>query len=738
MKVSRVLLSVLMLLALLSPLGCSCQGPPPAALINGTSLVARAAGRYFEAYEGGRWKRIVVEGANIGASTPGHWFGELSGTKKLFRQWFEQISEMNADTVRVYTLLNPEFYEALNEFNRANEEHRLWLLQEIWPPDTIPGDNLFDSKYEADYHREIKLDIDALMGQADITERKGRAWGKFKVNIFPYLLGILVGREITYEEAKATNDANRDRAGYDGRYVRTTGDANPVESWLAQATDYTESYAEEKYSWQVPVGFVSWPTLDPMVHPTELTPGGAKEDEVDDSQALNPAHLVAGPDAKAGLFGAYHIYPYYPDFMYREPGYAQYSDEQGVLRYGGYLRQFMSIHPDYPAVVAEFGIPTSLVAAHIHPEGFGHGGVDEKQQGVMIARMMRAILKEGYAGGVIFEWADEWAKRTWSTMPYMIPFERHILWHNMMDPEQNFGILADDSNHKPFGGKERLLWRAAKAGGKATGSGGVSALYADADEAYLYLAVEFAGGEGAALRPDTPGDLALAIGISTLGPDRGTVKLPVGGLPDLPAGAEFLLQLSGSAGGSILARPDYNRGTSRFIAAPATDSDFEQITWVSNRQQVSQADGTVFPPIYTNESVLHYGVFQPADKRYDSLAHWYVADSGKKVYIRLPWMLLNVSDPSSNTVLRDDRTNLPPGPTGLRDNYGLDALGTVKTPGFLFFVAATRAGAPVDYQPRAGNAFRVDAKPYLWPGWDKPGYSGRLKQSYPEIKNLFK
>ena len=730
-KKSRNLAGVLAVLILVMPLVASCgKQTQDFALTGGTSVASRTSGRYFEVYRDGEWQRLLVKGANIGASVPGHWFGELAISKDQYRQWLEEIAGMNANTIRVYTLLDPPFYAALADYNRGHNDKRLWLLQEIWPPDTIPNNNMFDKAYLDDYKKEIQLDLDALKGNADIAVRKGRAYGQFKADVSPYLLGILVGREITTDEAKGTNDANRDKTGYEGRYVQTTDGANAVEVWLAEMSDFVESRAQDEYKWQVPVAFVSWPTLDPIVHPTELTPGGQKADEVDDSQELNPAHLGAGPDAKAGFFGAYHIYPYYPDFMYREPSYANYVDEQGILRYGGYLQQFMSVHPEYPAVIAEFGLSTSLNPAHIQPEGFNHGEVSEKQQGEMLSRLMRAIVKEGYAGGVLFEWADEWAKRSWTTMPYMIPFERHIYWHNMMDPEQNFGILAMDPEHKPFSGRQKLLWRAA-------GGGPLSALYADSDGAFLYLKLVLAGQDGLTLKPESPGDLQLSIGISTLGPGSGTVKLPVPGLPDLPAGAEFLLQISGKDGALFLARPDYNRGTSRFMAAPAADTSFEHITFAVNRQQVSQADGTVFPAIETDDSLLNYGIFNTASKDYNSLAHWYVSGSGREVYIRLPWLLLNVSDPSSRKVIHDMRADLPPGPVGLRDKYGLDALKVENTKGFAFYVAAARGGALADYQPKSGSGFKPNARIYLWQGWDKASYRERLKQSYPEVTGLF-
>ena len=68
----------------------------------------------------------------------------------------------------------------------------------------------------------------------------------------------------------------------------------------------------------------------------------------------------------------------------------------------------------------------------------------------MIARMTDAIVREAYAGAIVFEWIDEWAKKTWSTENYMIPYERHVLWHNVLDPEQNYGLMAVEAKPPTF------------------------------------------------------------------------------------------------------------------------------------------------------------------------------------------------------------------------------------------------------------------------------------------------
>jgi hypothetical protein len=724
-----------LLFTLLSIAGCGCDRASwPVEQTGDTSMTARAQERYMEVYTESGWERFPVKGVNIGTALPGKWFSEFPADRELYLDWFRKIGDMNANTIRVYTLLDPVFYEALDEHNRSNSGERLWLLQEVWPDDVIPDNNLYDPGFSQGYSEEIALDLDALHSGYEIQQRSGRAWGEYKADVYPYLLGIIIGREISAEEVQVTNESNAGRGDYEGRFVRTTG-ASPTETWMAEMCDYAASYAQDTYGWQIPVSFVSWPTLDPMVHPTESTPGADKSQEADDSQVLDPAHLEAGPEAKAGLFGTYHIYPYYPDFMYREPAYAEYQDEEGGFRYGGYLQQFIALHPSYPALVGEFGLSTSLGTAHIQPEGLDHGGVSEIEQGEMVGRMMRAIIREGYAGGVVFEWADEWAKRTWFTMPYMIPFDRHIYWHNLMDPEQSFGILAYEPDHLPFSGGETLVWE--REAGPTSPEEPLLSLRVDHNEGFLFLKVGFSDGSTSSFLPTSGEEEQLFIGIDTFGRRNGTIRLPLTGLPELPSGVEFLLRIDAENGARLLARPDYNLAASRFAAAPADDDVFVAIDPETNRSQVNQLDGTEYPAIRYDESTLEYGVFDPEDPDYHSQAHWYVDQEEDNIYVRLPWTLLNVSDTSSSTIIHDERQDLPAGPAALRVEYGRDALGTEKTDGFLFYAAVADAEGLVDFMPRDGAAFKGDTVPYTWPGWDQPLYRSRLKKGYPDIADVF-
>jgi len=147
-----------------------------------------------------------------------------------------------------------------------------------------------------------------------------------------------------------------------------------------------------------PVAIVSWPTLDVKEHDSEWNKLGNKSLEYNDKVSIDIKNISCEPKMKAGFFGAYHIYPNYPDFMNNESKYNDYQDEQGRLRYGGYLQEFMEGHNKYPALVAEFGLATGMGTAHLSPDGLNHGGLTEEQQGKGIVRMMQAIKREGYAG----------------------------------------------------------------------------------------------------------------------------------------------------------------------------------------------------------------------------------------------------------------------------------------------------------------------------------------------------
>src|SRR5205809_765297 len=95
-----------------------------------------------------------------------------------------------------------------------------------------------------------------------------------------------------------------------------------------------------------------------------------------------------------------------------------------------------------PVRIGETGVPSSRGIAHLQPQGWNHGGHTERAQGEIDARLMMDIDEAGLAGGVLFALLDEWFKRNWMVFDFEVPAERKPLWLNVLDPEENYGLLA--------------------------------------------------------------------------------------------------------------------------------------------------------------------------------------------------------------------------------------------------------------------------------------------------------
>ena len=663
----------------------------------GTRIEARTAGSGFEVLVAGNWEDFYTRGVNIGSSVPGKWFTEFSYDEALYLKWFEQIGAMNANTIRVYTLLPPQFYSALVYYNEKHPEAKLWLYQEIWPEEHPAENNYLGGEYNAAYQAEIKMDIDALHGQANIPKRQGRAYGYYTADVSPYIVGYLVGREMEPEEVISTNDKNTGFV-FNGNYLYTEANASPTEAWLAMCCDYVLQYEEDNYAWQHPVGIVSWPTLDPTEHDSEWNETGDKSKQYNDKVAVDINHISTHEKLQSGFFGAYHIYPNYPDFMNNESSYAAYSDEAGSFRYGGYLQEFIAGHQKYPAIVAEFGLATGSGNAHENPDGYNHGGLTEAAQGSGIVRMMKAIEKEGYAGAIIFEWTDEWAKKTWITEPYIIPYNRNALWHNAVDPEQNYGIYAMESD-----GPRSLPYQ-------IEDEGVISKMALAADETYLYIELDLK-------RLVDFSQEQLIIGLDTYDRSRGNMKFGTDIATEAASGLEYIIEINGSNEGLLLVQPGYNGSNGKHSSVYSQIGIFETMSLLTNKETTT-ADGTKIPAIVQDLSQLAFGTLE--NNSYNQ-----VQISGKTVSIRIPWTRINVTDPSMMRVVDDPR--IIPSPT-------TDELQTVISEGIL----ASGVLVKRDNNQTVASIGLTNQKAFGWENWDVPTYKERLKDSYAIISEYFK
>jgi hypothetical protein len=669
---------------------------------------ARALGEGFEVRIRDAWQPFYVKGVNLGAALPGKFPSEFPADESTYARWLQLIAAANANVVRVYTILPPAFYRAFKAWNGAHPERALWLVHGVWAE--LPRRSDYDDQaWKARFQTEMRRVVDVVHGRAAIGLRAGHAWGRYDADVSDRVLAYIIGREWEPFSIKAFNTRRRTRTAYAGRFLAVDR-GTPADVWMAEQCDYMLAYEWDAWHAARPIAYTNWPTLDPLRHPTEATqleeqalrkrlglaPNVRLKEYDNDSETLD-AMVVRSTGANvAGYFAAYHAYPYYPDFIGLD---SAYGAARSSSHYLGYLLDLKRHHAGRALLIAEYGVPSSRGVAHLDADGMHHGGHDERAMAERDVRLTREIREAGLAGGILFAWLDEWFKHNWVTIDLELPAERNRLWHNVMDAEQSYGLLglyAGDTA-RPEPGGEPARWRALSVLGDSAGT----RLRVGSDPAYLYLSIE------------TP-----------LGVD--STRWTVGIDTDRPGLMEFQLVLTDTASGHLLVTHTYNpylgprsgmapTGLDAFyqrraaIDATRLEGDFDSLFVATNRFRVARS-GRTFPARGVNRGRLRYGRVAES-----SLADWFWDRAGGLIEVRLPWGLLNVTDPSSRTVLARVRD---PGP-----------FGTEVTDGFRFVVTATRPD---------GSATRfVPARPYVWATWETPVWHERLKPAYYAMQILW-
>jgi tetratricopeptide (TPR) repeat protein len=616
------------------------------------------------------WQKFYVSGVNLGPGAPGYFPAAPPYDGRLYTKWLQKSEELNANTIRVYTLLPPAFYRAYKHHMDAGG--KITLYQQIWVSDP-PNKDLYEPKFVEETKMEIRYAVDAIHGSGDVPPKRARGNGIYDQDISEHVGAILLGRELEASVAIQTNIINGGKQRYLGKYISIpTGTATEV--WFAEMLDYLVNYETEKYNWQHPVAIVNWPPLDPLFHPTEAPnmqevkfrimrgeklemPKEAEDDN--DTVSIDEAKYQITPAFYAGFFASYHVYPYYPDFLLFDPQYLNARDSESLNPMHGYISDLRK-HIPYPLVITEYGIPDSMGISHFHPLGWHHGGHSEEQQGAILRQLSRSIKENGCAGGIVFSLIDEWYKHNWLNVDFEDPVDRAALWLNELDPEKHYGLLGfRPSKWKLFAGEAADWQSEPKIYERHAGGSGPISVQASSDEAFVYLRINGACTE-CLEKPAKSNRTAYAIALNTVaGRGVGLRQLPFAETT-IATGANFLLYLAGAADTRLLIADDYNpyvlqpkpgvpnetELNYRHSFTPRLEGSgtFQELLVETNRRRFGR-DGTMYPGQRYSRSTMRYATF--GDRAKDSLAEWYTDPKSQAVVVRISWGKLLVTDPSS-------------------------------------------------------------------------------------------
>ena len=699
----------------------------------------RVSDNYLEVYDQ-KWRKVFIKGINIGLGIPGYFPGEYPIKKGTYLKLFELTTQLGFNSIRTYTVHPPSFFKALYEFNRSGT--RLYLFQGIWTE--LPEDNDFKGERYASYVQEnIKTAVDCVYGNTVLPERPGYPHGSYDYDTSPYTFAFVFGREWESCSVKKFNESHRETfRQYNGNFL-TIDNGTPFEAWITEMCDFLQEYEHKKYAVSRPVSAINWPTLDPLRHPSEsdyedeLLLQGIKvrsdicnESEDRESLDVKKIHSKNG----AGFFSTYHVYPYYPDFMNND-----YLDEKNTYR--AYLNALKEHHAGQPVLVAEFGVPSSREVTHWHRDGWNHGGHSETSQGEINGILMQSISDAGLAGGMLFSLFDEWFKRNWMFLPYEIPAERNPVWFNFQDAEQNYGLLALYPGYpqkKVALRNDKGEWENATAlYAKSRGSAvfqfydgydktrELTRLAAQHDEGFLYLLLE--------TKAEVDFNNAhYFIGLDTSSSGTGEYLFPMNTKLLSPIGLTFLIHLAGKDKSRILTCQSYDKylNVQKKEIKPVIS---DQAEWVimqnkSNNRRISKDGTRFFPPRVFSMSNLRFGSLDNKNPDHTSLADFFF--SGNSIEMRIPWGLINFTDPSSKTVLWMDKA----GRTRRTEGVRVLAVSYKPEEGRLYAKSTGLKNNITDCLPERLHPENI--KTYSWPDWEVPIYHTYLKESCSLFKNI--
>lgn len=611
----------------------------------------RTEGKEIQIKKEKEFENFLIKGVDVSSSMPGEYASSFAPSEKDYLRWLTDIAEMGANAVRVYTIMDDEFYNAFYTFNK-NSEDKLYLMQGILVSDEANAGA--DDAYGDDFFDRLIKDgldaVDIIHGRKIITTNDMRGTGTYFKDISPWVLGYIVGQEWNSSTVAYTDHREFYDTEYHGDYFETTEDATVFETLLAKVLDRMTSYESKKYKTQRLISFAN----DPLNDPLEYETGYAKQ--IGKYSFINAEHIVPKRKYQGGYFASYRLFDFANEFsehlsQEQQISLAEMIDKTDVEKmYGEYI-PLMSAYHTMPVIAAGYGFSTARGAVTVESEP-----LTEEEQGKKLVQVYREIVKNKWSGAFISSWQDTWERRTWNTA-FSSVITQNYLWHDLQSDGQNYGIMA----YKP-GEKESVCtvdgemseW---KKEDKVLEHNGMS-LSVRTDEEGIYLLVQ--GKDLAEKKLYIPIDTTEKSG-----------SAHVEGIPlSFQRKADFLLCIDGKENTKLLVQERYDAlrenflfettGRDPFIHYPDKDSATFVSVGMALQNQVYIDESLMLTPyeiqqkkalgVWETGKLLH-GKGNPEDSDYNSLSDFCFGN--QCVELRIPWMLLNVGDPSAMEIHSD-------------------------------------------------------------------------------------
>lgn len=660
---------------------------------------------YIKNNEDEKYKAFEVKGVEVASSIAGYYGTDYAVDKKTWLRWFEQIQEMGANTIKVPTIYDDTFYNAFYEFNHARKDP-LYLFQGIQVSDY--ANNSHRDAYSKEFFETLQEDsivaVDIIHGKRNINTNNIKGSGKYRKDISPWVLGYIVGNGWNPGTMAYTNNNKNYKTKYEGKYFITAENSTVFEAMLAEIMDGMASYESKKYKMQRLISFFNDPQNDPFVYEKQYAQQLGKYNHLD-AENIKPTE-----EFKSGYVATYRLYAFCPEFgkYFSQEQKVALSKELEMLNqdlfYDGYT-QLLSNYHSMPVMISGYGFSSARGTDRVA------GPMTEIEQGQALASTHQDIVDSGCSGSIISTWQDTWERRAWNTS-YAVDVQEAFRWHDVQTQAQGYGLLSFDPGNEKLDcyiDGDSSEWEEEE----IVLSIEETTLSVKYDESFVYLLVEKEG---------LTNQTQLYIPIDTT-PKSGSSQSENPKLM-FERDADFLLCILGERNSEILVQERYEAlrenylmqtdAEDPFVSPPLKNSpNFKSIKMICENSNMlledmvgtELKDAKLFDTYKTGGLV--YGNSNPESTDYNSLADFHYGNNC--VEIRIPWQILNFSNPSKMKI-HDD----------YYENYGVEEISISK---LYLGVCELNQSTPA-------TMVEVNLK-----GWEnKTTYHERLKKSYFILK----
>lgn len=644
------------------------------------------------------WTSFNIKGVNLAEFKPGLTEDEADQniTKEDYLRWIQYIGDMNANVIRVSSLMPQDFYKALSEYNK-DREVPMYIMQGIYleQSKSIDGSDINSKKFDEQIKNTIKQNVDYIHGEEKVKDRDEKI-SVYDEDVSDYVLGYTLGTEwlsdnIIYYEIMNTSKS------YEGKYFKSSENASSFEAYLCSIADYLVDYESKNFNKQSLISFVGTAPYKLLLKSSFVDETIDEEDRKVYKSYVDVENIKPTEELKTGIFVSYNINPSYSELF-------EYEDKKE-----DFIKEINDYHT-VPVVISEYGVPDGrTVGDYTTVEDKTY--ISEKDQAELLKEYYEIIKKSECAGSFLVSFQDNWANRTWNTNE-SVDNASLINWHDKEGYNTSLGLLAFDSGEKNSdlyvdGSNEE--WHSQDIVAKNINY----SFYSKQDEKYLYFYVKSNNGYSLKQR-----QVYINLDVT---PKSGSSKSSEYNL-NFDRNVDFIIALNGENNSKVLVQEYYNTKTfidnkknlyirPDLISVTKNMDKFSTIELNTSAKVYLERQREFSTEINTEVGKLIYGNSNPNSSEYNSAADFYY---GKDfVEVRIPWGLINFMDPSTNIIKDDYYENTSISPLEISEIYaGL----TIKN---------------------GASSINMSSESINLNKWESPTYTERLKPAYYTMKEVF-